>query len=78
MGRRVGNAKGINMALTRDFRQTVMTRVDRDPEFASALLDEARTVFHNDDSYKTKLLLRKLVKTANGTRHGSITPPRRT
>ncbi len=66
------------MALTRDFKQTVMTRIDRDPKFASALLDEARTVFLNDESYKTKLLLRNLVKTANGTSHGSITPPRRT
>jgi hypothetical protein len=29
------------MTLTRDFRQTVVERVQRDPAFAKALLDEA-------------------------------------
>lgn len=30
-----------DMALTRSFKQTVVERVERDPEFAKALLDEA-------------------------------------
>ena len=30
------------MALTRDFKQTVSERVERDPAFAQALLDEAQ------------------------------------
>jgi hypothetical protein len=30
-----------SMALTRDFKQTVAERVQRDPAFARALLDEA-------------------------------------
>ena len=33
------------MALTRNFRQTVVDRIDRDPQFAKALLDEAATLF---------------------------------
>jgi hypothetical protein len=31
----------VNVSLTRDFRQTIVERVRRDPEFAKALLDEA-------------------------------------
>ena len=37
------------MALTRDFRKTIVERVDRDPEFAQALLDEAATLFINGE-----------------------------
>lgn len=33
------------MTLTRDFKQTVVERVARDPDFARALLDEAATLF---------------------------------
>ena len=33
------------MTLTRDFKQTVNERVERDPAFAKALLDEAATLF---------------------------------
>lgn len=33
------------MALTRDFKETVVARVSRDPDFAKALLDEASTLF---------------------------------
>jgi DNA-binding phage protein len=32
------------MALTRDFKKTVVARVERDPAFAKALLDEAATL----------------------------------
>jgi antitoxin CcdA len=32
------------MALTRNFKQTVIERVERDPQFAKALLDEAANV----------------------------------
>jgi hypothetical protein len=31
------------MGLTRDFKETVVARVERDPAFAKALLDEATT-----------------------------------
>ena len=37
------------MALTRNFKQTVIERVERDPEFAKALLDEAATLFLSDE-----------------------------
>jgi hypothetical protein len=33
------------MALTRDFKQTLVERVRHDPAFARALLDEAATLF---------------------------------
>jgi hypothetical protein len=32
------------MALTRNFKKTVVARVERDPKFAKALLDEAATL----------------------------------
>jgi hypothetical protein len=32
------------MALTRGFKQTVIERIERDPEFAKTLLDEAATL----------------------------------
>jgi hypothetical protein len=32
------------MALTRDFKKTVVARVDRDPAFAKELLDETTTL----------------------------------
>lgn len=35
------------MALTRDFKETVTARVQSDPAFAQALLDEAVTLFLN-------------------------------
>jgi hypothetical protein len=31
--------------LTRDFKKTLGARIERDPEFAKALLDEAATLF---------------------------------
>lgn len=37
------------MALTRDFKKTVVARVERDPAFAKALLDEAATLFLSDE-----------------------------
>jgi hypothetical protein len=33
------------MALTRDFKLTILERVERDPDFATTLLDEAATSF---------------------------------
>ena len=48
------------MALTRDFKQTVIERIERDPEFAKALLDEAATLFLSGES-TARLILRDLV-----------------
>ena len=54
------------MALTRDFRQTVVERVNRDPAFAQALLDEAATLFLNGDPETARLILRDLVNATIG------------
>ena len=54
------------MALTRDFRQTVVERIDRDPAFAQALLDEAATLFLNGEPEAARLMLRDLVNATIG------------
>lgn len=54
------------MALTRDFRQTVVERVNREPEFAQALLDEAATLFLNGEPETARLILRDLVNATIG------------
>ncbi|MFI4987890.1 MAG: transcriptional regulator, partial [Alphaproteobacteria bacterium] len=54
------------MALTRDFKQTVVERVQRDPEFAKALLDEAATLFLNGEPHTARLILRDLVNATVG------------
>lgn len=54
------------MALTRDFKQTIVERVNRDPEFAQALLDEAATLFLNGEPETARLILRDLVNATIG------------
>jgi DNA-binding phage protein len=54
------------MPLTRDFKQTVIERVRRDPAFAKALLDEAATLFLNGESNTARLILRDLVNATVG------------
>ena len=54
------------MALTRRFRQTLVERVRRDPEFARALLDEAATLFLNGEPDTARLILRDLVNATVG------------
>ena len=54
------------MALTRNFKQTVIERVERDPEFAKALLDEAATLFLSDEPETARLILRHLVNATLG------------
>jgi DNA-binding phage protein len=56
----------MNMALTRDFKETVATRVQNDPAFAQALLDEAITLFINGEPDSAKLILRDLVNATVG------------
>jgi hypothetical protein len=51
------------MALTRHFRETVVDRVARDPEFAKALLDEAATLFLNGEPDAAKLVMKDLLST---------------
>ncbi len=54
------------MALTRDFKQTVGERVQRDPAFARALLDEAASLFLNGEPETARLILRDLVNATIG------------
>jgi DNA-binding phage protein len=54
------------MPLTRDFKQTVIERVRRDPAFAKALLDEAATLFLNGEPHTARLILRDLVNATVG------------
>jgi len=54
------------MALTRDFKRTMVARVKRDPAFAKALLDEAATLFLNGEPDTARLILRDLVNATVG------------
>ena len=54
------------MALTRDFKQTIVERVRRDKRFARSLLDEAATLFLNGEPEAARLLLRDLVNATVG------------
>lgn len=54
------------MTLTRNFKQTVVDRVHRDPAFAKALLDEAATLFLSGEPDAARLVLRDLVNATIG------------
>ncbi len=54
-----------DMALTRDFKDTVAARVQTDPAFAQALLNEAIDLFVNGDPESSKLILRDLVNSTS-------------
>ena len=54
------------MALTRDFKETVVARVERDPAFAKALLDEATTMLIAGEAETARVILRDLVNATLG------------
>lgn len=54
------------MALTKDFKETVVERIKRDPSFADALLAEATTLFLNGEPEEARLILRDLVNATVG------------
>ena len=54
------------MALTRNFKETVIQRVQNDSTFAQALLDEAATLFLNGEPETARLILRDLVNATIG------------
>jgi DNA-binding phage protein len=54
------------MALTRDYKETIQNRAQREPEFAAALLDEAVTLFLNGEPKTARLILRELVNSTVG------------
>jgi hypothetical protein len=49
------------MTLTCDFKETVVARMQREPKFARALLDEALMLFLNGEPDIAKLIVRDLV-----------------
>ena len=54
------------LPLTRGTEHSLVARVERDPKFARALLDEALTLFLNGEPYEAKLILRDLVNATVG------------
>jgi DNA-binding phage protein len=54
------------MALTRDFKKTVVARVERDPAFARELLDEATTLLISGEPETARVILRDLVNATLG------------
>jgi len=67
------------MALTRNFKHTVVERVNRDPAFAKSLLDEATRLFLEGESAIARLTLRDLVNATvgfEGLARAIDTPPK--
>jgi DNA-binding phage protein len=56
----------MDMALTKDFKETVLARVEQDPDFARAMFDEAILLFLNGEAATAKLILRDLVNATVG------------
>lgn len=54
------------MGVTREFRETVLARVERDPRFREALFAEALDAFLMGDSATGKAMLRDLVNATLG------------
>lgn len=54
------------MALTRDFRETIMARANSDSEFRVGLLTEAAECLLNDEVNAAKILLRDYVNATLG------------
>jgi len=54
------------MSITRDYKETINERVNKDPAFTAALLDEAITLFLNGEPDVARLVLRDLVNATIG------------
>jgi len=54
------------MTLTRDFKDTINERIQRDSEFATALFDEAISLFLNGEPETARLILRDIVNATIG------------
>ncbi|HIG47459.1 MAG TPA: transcriptional regulator [candidate division Zixibacteria bacterium] len=57
------------MALTRDYKQTIMERVGRDPNFAASLMSEAFSSILNNEPETARVILRDLVHSTIGFEH---------
>jgi DNA-binding phage protein len=58
--------KSKTMKLTRDFKETVNARIQSDSTFATALLDEAISLFLNGEPEIARLILRDLINSTVG------------
>jgi DNA-binding phage protein len=54
------------MALTRDFAETVVARIERDPALAKELFDEATAMLISGEPETARLILRDLVNATVG------------
>ena len=54
------------MPLTRDFKETVNARIQKDSNFATALLNEAISLFLNGEPETARLILRDLINSTIG------------
>lgn len=54
------------MALTRDYKDTIRERAEKDPMFAISLMNEAVSSFLDGDSETARIVLRELVNSTIG------------
>ena len=54
------------MPLTRDFKETINSRIQKDSTFAAALFDEAISLFLNGEPETARLILRELINSTIG------------
>lgn len=54
------------MAITRDYKQTIIERAKRDPKFAEALVNEAASLFLNGEAETARIILRDIVNATVG------------
>jgi len=54
------------MCLTRNYSETINSRIQREPAFAQALLDEAVSLFLNGEPETARLILRELINATIG------------
>ncbi len=66
MGTLQAEKRKVSTALTKDFKETVVSPVNNEPAFARALLDEALTLLLNGEPETAKLILRDLVNATIG------------
>lgn len=54
------------MALTRNFKKTIVDRIEREAAFAETLLDEAANLFLSNEPETARAILRDLVNATLG------------
>ena len=54
------------MALTRDYKETIKERAEKDPYFAASLMNEAITAFLDGEPETARVILRELVNSTIG------------